>query len=162
HAGRGLARRLEPGAREAVSEHPVGVGQARIGGLAHEGVAECELLVAREARPAAADDELALDEVVELLAHARGRPGAAEPGSRPWRPEDVAEDARGPEHAAPSGSELLEADLHHRQHRARQRGRRAAAGDGADDLLEVERVAPRPLEDARDGLAGDARAEREA
>src|SRR6185312_5939326 len=68
HHGVGLAGALQPLAGQAVAELLVLLGEGGVGGLAHERVAERELLLAGEARRRAADHELLPGELGEAAA----------------------------------------------------------------------------------------------
>ena len=145
----GLARALEPRAGEPVAERAVGVGEHRVRGLAHERVAEHELVLAGKARRAArarsARAATSSSSHASCSSSSRRRASARTPP----RQNALAEHARRAQHAARLGVEPLEPRLHHREHRLGQRVA-PALGHRADQLLEVERVAGGALDDARD------------
>jgi hypothetical protein len=93
--------------------------------------------------PAAVDE---LDHAL-LDQHREPRRGVGAPDQRldPAAPERLAEDARRAQHPARRRIELLDPGLHHRQH-AGGRAVALAGGPGADQLLEVRRVAVRVLD----------------
>src|SRR5262249_19777525 len=128
-----LARALEPLGRQLVAERAVRVGEHRVRGLAEERVAECVLLLARELRLAAAEDELALDEARERVADRHVVLLAAEERGHAALPERLAEDARRAQDEARRRLEALEARLRHRDDRVRQRVS-AALRDAANQL----------------------------
>src|SRR6185436_645109 len=98
-------------AGEAVAELLVGLGQHRVRGLAHDGVAEHVLVVAREPRPRRARDQLACDELVEPRTGTVAARRAAEQRGDAAAPELLAEHARRAQHAAGIDLEPLEATL---------------------------------------------------
>jgi hypothetical protein len=141
-----------------MAERAIGLGEHGVGRLAEERVTKDVLGLAREATVSAARDDLTLLEHGEPLAHGRGLRGAAEQGHEPAAPEGLAEDAARAQQTARFGLEALEPGLDHGQHRLGE-GARAAARGGADELLQVERVAVGALEQHGHGLGADVGAE---
>src|SRR6185437_3202829 len=88
-----LALLLEERPGEAMASAPVGVGDHRVGRVAHERVAEGVLLVVRDGRAVAARDELSAHQPVEGFTQALG--GLAEERGEAAPPEGLPEDARG-------------------------------------------------------------------
>jgi hypothetical protein len=158
HHGVALAVVLEPVAREAVAEPLVVVGQGRVGALADQRVPEHELLVPGKPAARAHRQHLLLDQPREPFAyHRRAHDPAQEPGHAAL-PAHLAEHAGGAQHTAGLDREPAEPGLHHGQHGLGQR-LVLALGGRADQLLEVERVAVGPLDQALDGRGVDAVAE---
>src|SRR5262249_41035799 len=109
-------------------------------GLAKERVSERQLALPTEPAGGALDDHLPLDERAEPRIGAVGATVSAEQRRDAAGPERVAEDARRAEHAARRGVEALEPRLRHRHDRPGELAPEAGRL-GADELLEVERVA---------------------
>src|SRR5262249_12427590 len=124
--------------------------------LLNEGMTEHVLVFAGEPRREAARGELPADELCQPLLH----PGtSARESTHAPRPEDLPEHARRAKDAPRLRGQRLEARLEHGEDRVGQH-LASALGKGADDLLEVEGVARRTLEDELDLILGDAIAER--
>ena len=149
---------FEPLRAELVAEPLVVVGEHRVSGLAHDRVAEGELLFAREAALFAAHEHLALHQLAEPADDVRRFRGRAEERLDAPAPERSAEDARRAEEAARVVLHVFEARAHHREDGAGHLGA-AAVGLRADQLLEEEGVSACLIDDPREGLGGLAVAE---
>ena len=145
----GRAVLLQPLAGEAVAERAVRLGQHGVGRLAHQRVAEDVVGVARRRRgrrPASTSSRAA--SASSQAPTSRRCDVAAEQRGDRRRGEAIAEDARRAEDALGLAALGVEARLHRAEHRVGERVL-PAGGDGADQLLEVEGVAVRAIDDAR-------------
>src|SRR6185436_10354761 len=109
--GVGLARALEPRAREPVPERAILVRQHAVRRFPHQRVPEGVLRLPAERRLREARDELALLEISEDRVELPRRCSAAEQLIEPAPPEHLPEDAGGPQRAARRRAEVGEPRL---------------------------------------------------
>jgi hypothetical protein len=143
-----------------MAELAIALRERRVGGVAHQRVSEGEGFGAREARLAAREQELVFDELRQRFGELALVPGSTEQLQQPRTPEGLAEDAGGAQHATRLLGQRVQARLHHRQHGVRQVG--APARHGADQLLEIKRVALRSQRHLTHHLGRDRLAEHAA
>ena len=149
----GLAERGEPLGGEAVPERAVGFGERGVRGLADERVAEGVFGLAREPRVAPRGEELALDEALQPSGDLAGVLDAAEQGHEPRAPGGAAEHARRAQDPPVFAVQGVEPGGGHGEHGLGE-GLFAAFRDRPDELLEVERVARRTVDEPRHQRVG--------